>query len=222
MSFVQKYLSLLITTSVLSGLLVSPIAALERRLTEDIPAEELVKETMQFKEIGENKLLLMWYVPMEAMGAPAQNGLLIAVAKAEISPDGIFDFASENELERGLTVTYMNSETSRPQILKLTSINADLTQFIALIKPMISRIAGDIGQGMHFFVYGNVNASGQKIVSPYNPGRLEVSLSIGTTQRATSTLDLPLNSLFVPRLCPNGKPAHISWKYCPWDGTPLR
>jgi hypothetical protein len=35
-------------------------------------------------------------------------------------------------------------------------------------------------------------------------------------------LELPLDSLFVPRLCPNGKPAHVSWDYCPWSGKKLK
>jgi hypothetical protein len=37
----------------------------------------------------------------------------------------------------------------------------------------------------------------------------------------TVVLETPLNSLFVPRTCPNGKPAHVSWKFCPWGGERL-
>ncbi|MBW4643856.1 MAG: hypothetical protein KME23_12850 [Goleter apudmare HA4340-LM2] len=61
----------------------------------------------------------------------------------------------------------------------------------------------------------------RKIGSPYKSGKLNISFNGKGNQQIGSVVNLPLNSLFIPRLCPNGKPAHVSWKYCPWDGTPL-
>jgi hypothetical protein len=38
----------------------------------------------------------------------------------------------------------------------------------------------------------------------------------------TSRVGMPLDSLFKPRFCPNGKKAHISWEFCPWSGKKLK
>jgi hypothetical protein len=34
-------------------------------------------------------------------------------------------------------------------------------------------------------------------------------------------IEMPIDALFVQRMCPNGKPAHVSWVVCPWDGGKL-
>jgi hypothetical protein len=80
---------------------------------------------------------------------------------------------------------------------------------------------GRLGENLNFFVYEDQNKDG-RVISPYSPGALKVTLA----HKDGAALDpfvfeLPLDSLYVPRHCPNGKPAHVSWVVCPWDGTKL-
>ena len=37
----------------------------------------------------------------------------------------------------------------------------------------------------------------------------------------TARVELPINALFVPRLCSDGREAHVTWNYCPWTGERL-
>ena len=62
---------------------------------------------------------------------------------------------------------------------------------------------------------------GKRILDPYQPGGLQVDLKRKNNQPLQAKIEFPLNSLYVPRRCPNGKPAHVSWKFCPWTGAKL-
>ena len=56
----------------------------------------------------------------------------------------------------------------------------------------------------------------------YDNSRLRVKLLNSDGEvRNNMSIDMPLNELFIPRLCNNGKPAHVSWHYCPWGGERL-
>ena len=59
------------------------------------------------------------------------------------------------------------------------------------------------------------------MVDPYLQGLISVQIAKRNGDLMTADIEMPLNSLFVPRKCPNGKDAHISWKYCPWSGKLL-
>ncbi|WP_088242857.1 hypothetical protein [Calothrix rhizosoleniae] len=216
----SKSLSLAIATFTLFGLGAVPASAIERRSASEIPTEELVKETILFEQ-DSNSINMAWYLPLEQLGLPPQPVLVVAVVKAEIVPNGNFKFASEAEVQRGLKVTYTDSKGTSVKLASATK-SADVSRFLTEMKPFLSKFAGQLGKGMWFFTFKNVDSSGKKIVSPYEAGKLIISFDgkIDTT-KPNSVIEFPLNSLFVPRLCPNGKPAHISWKYCPWDGTPL-
>lgn len=215
----SKLVYLMLAAFTLIGLTATSIGALERRPIESIPIDELIKETMQMQTNGDS-INMAWYFPIEALGAPPQPVVIIAVIKAKMDSSDVFTFASEVEAQKGLKVTYTNSNGISTDLVPAPK-SADVSGFITEMKPFLSKFAGNLGAGMWLFAYQNVDSSGKNIVSPYEVGKLKISLG-GEGDRQNSTLiEFPLNSLFVPRLCPNGKPAHVSWKYCPWDGTPL-
>ena len=230
----MKFILALLT---LMGLFTTPINALERRPIESIPTQELTKETRGIKSNGDS-IKMAWYLLPEAYGLPPQPVVLIAVVKGKISPFGVFTFSSEIEIQKELKVTYTNSK-GIPTELVPVSKTADISNFVTVFKPFFSKIAGEFGEGMWFFTYKNIDNFGNQIVSPYEAGELKIDMGIpeeasnieagelkidmGIPEESSNIalINFPLNSLFVPRVCPGGKPAHISWKYCPWDGTPL-
>ncbi|WP_424101675.1 hypothetical protein [Moorena producens] len=229
---------LILALFTLMGLYTTPINALERRPIESIPTQELTKETMGIKSNGDS-LKMAWYLLPEAYGLPPQPVVLIAVVKAKMNPFGVTTFSSEIEAQRGLKVTYTNSK-GIPRELVPVPKTADISNFVTFFKPFFSNFAGEFGEGMWFFTYKNVDLFGNPIVSPYEAGELKIDMGIpeepsnieagelkidmGIPEESSNIalINFPLNSLFVPRVCPGGKPAHVSWKYCPWDGTPLR
>jgi hypothetical protein len=58
--------------------------------------------------------------------------------------------------------------------------------------------------------------------SPFDAGAVIVKFGGRAKRQDISlTIERPIDALLVPRLCANGKPAHVSWTYCPWDGKKL-
>ena len=80
---------------------------------------------------------------------------------------------------------------------------------------------GNLGKNMHFYVLNDKSKSFPRLLDPYRKGQINIQLSRKDDVLMTASIEMPLNSLFVPRKCPNGKDAHISWKYCPWTGKRL-
>jgi hypothetical protein len=215
-----KYLQGVIAMLTVFGLYLSPLRAAEKRSYPNIPFDELIKETIQYPELDGKTQSLVWWLPLEAYGTSSQSVILILVAKVQSSSLETFQFASESEIRRGLRVRYI-ALNGKSIVLEPAPRSAEINDLVLELKPFFAKFAGRFGNGLEFFTFRNVDSSGKKIVSPYEPGRLKISTNANTAKQSESSVELPLNSLFVPRLCPNGKPAHVTWRYCPWDGSPL-
>lgn len=219
----NKSLRLVIAAFTLFGLGAVPTSALEKRSASEIPMMELVQETMQVEQSSDSSMNMLWYLPLEALGLPPQPVLVIAIVKADIDVStGNTKFASEAEVQKGVKITYADVKGKSVSLAPAPK-SGDVSRLLTHMKPFLSKFAGPLGKGMWFLTFKNVDSSGKKIVSPYEAGKLMASFDgkVSTAKPKFFTVEFPLNSLFVPRLCPNGKPAHVSWKYCPWDGTPI-
>jgi hypothetical protein len=222
-------LSLGIAAFVLSGMGTGTVNAVERRKPQEIPANELLKET-QVANSMPHSVDFVWWIPSEYWDSTSsasasrvfRSVFIIAVVQADISPFGNFNFFSKPTIQRGLKVTYTDSNSNALVLKPTDKVSDNVSSFLMFIQPIITRTVGKFGENISFFVYNTLDSSGKRIASPYESGNLKISLSDKNgVQRSEKVIEFPLNSLFVPRICPNGKPAHISWKYCPWDGTRL-
>jgi hypothetical protein len=80
---------------------------------------------------------------------------------------------------------------------------------------------GNLGKNFHFYVLSDKRNSSHRLIDPYKKGLIEIQLMKNKDDLINAEIELPLNCLYVPRKCPNGKDAHISWSYCPWTGKKL-
>ena len=218
----HKYFQGLLSFFTVLGISLSPLQAIERRSSQNIRPDELVKEVFQINPLNDEALSLTWWLPFESFGLGHQSEILVIVAKVKPkrSNPADIEYASEAEIRQGLRVRY-TSPSGKSIPLKLVSRSGNMNDLILELRPFFSKFAGDFGNGLRFFTFNNIDASGKDIVSPYESGKLDIFLDSGTARQTESSIELPLNSLFVPRVCPNGKPANVTWKYCPWDGSPL-
>lgn len=92
---------------------------------------------------------------------------------------------------------------------------------LEMIKPVLGSAAGNLGLNMHFFVLDDNNTEKRRKMDPYQFGELNFQIGERNGELMKATLSLPLNSLYLPRKCPNGKDAHVTWEYCPWTGEKL-
>jgi hypothetical protein len=236
----KQFVSLMMAMVALSGLSGTTVDAIEQRSAQQIPIEELFNETYRF-DIASDSLGIAWWISwdywktaflqdkqispteIQSFESELRPVFMLAVVQANVSSEGNFDFFSEEKIQRGLKVTYINRDGKAITLKPIEKISPNLSLLQQSLRPMLSKAMGKFGQNVWLFVYSDVDSSGKRIVSPYEPGELRLSLADKNgVKRSQLVFEFPLNSLFVPRLCPNGKPAHISWKYCPWDGTNLK
>jgi hypothetical protein len=218
---------------------ISSSDALEKKDMAEIQSGDLIGETQLQILDSEDHMALIWWVPHEFWHVTYANteGLtetekenilnilkpysLLAVCQADVSNLGAFRFYGQVEVEDNLEMTYENSEGKKQEIKPLQNLDPDLEVMLGVFKPILSAAAGNMGENMHFFVLADYNSEDERILDPYESGKIMFLLWNRSGESIKSHMDLPLNSLYVPRKCPNGENAHVTWKYCPWTGKKL-
>jgi hypothetical protein len=188
---------------------------------------------------GEDNMNLVWWIPTEFwkslytrdynMSQEEINSYInllepytiVAVVQSDISIFGAFKFYSLDEVQAGLKVTFILNKGQTNELELVVEKSPDLEIVLETMKPMLSNAMGNFGENFHFFVFSDRSPSGKRIADPYSTGELIFDLKQSDGIKLTSKIETPLNCLYVPRKCPNGKPAHITWKYCPWTGEKL-
>ena len=149
--------------------------------------------------------------------------LNVVQADANFAYDIGLNFYSRSEIARNMRIVYTDAR-NRTHPLPILS-EGQLDPFVGVmagaLKDLFRDIAGPLGENMHFFVLKNETTLNPKLVDAYEEGTLSVRLKTRRGHVIRKSVVLPLNSLYVPRKCPNGKDAHISWKFCPWTGQRL-
>ena len=212
--------------------------ATEPKEMENVDLNTLIKET-QVSNSGDG-MSLVWWIPPEfwsvalsqdaSMSATEREQFLsilepyfmLGVVQGEMSSLGVTQFYDIERVRQNLSLSYENGDGEQIVLTPATEISSEVQMLQNMIKPMLEQMMGNMGQNFHFLTYEDLNSSGKRQVSPYEDGTIQIKLA-GNNNVANGdfAIALPLNSLYVPRICPNGEEAHISWEYCPWDGTKL-
>lgn len=227
---------LLLALAVLS--LASFAHAIDRKEITEVDLNALTVEG-QIMTGGANDLALVWWIPSEfwevsmrqeaavsdeqidqVMGV-LKNHSVLAVVQANVSPFGAFQFFEKDQIMEGLNVEVVRPDGEVETISHTEPSDPDLRIMLDQMRPILAQAMGSLGQNFYFFPLPDVDEDGNRLMSPYDAGTLRVGL-VNNNTPATAELELPLDSLFVPRLCPNGKPAHVSWDFCPWSGKKLK
>ncbi|MEM6458386.1 MAG: hypothetical protein AAF710_03235 [Planctomycetota bacterium] len=220
------------------GLLAAAAWAAEPKPITEVDTAALTQETQQTRDDG--RLDLIWYLPVEFWSAslrqdpnvPAPQAELIietlepffmvGVVQADVSPFGAFDYYRRAEVGKQLDVFFVDGAGKETALPVVDNPGPDVEMLLTQVTPVLTAAMGALGQNFHFFVFRDRDAEGKRIVSPYDLGELR----IGTAGRDGAApnafgFSLPLDTLHIPRVCPNGEPAHVSWNFCPWTGAKL-
>lgn len=184
---------------------------------------------------GDNHIALAWWIPNEfwksilsrnrAAGAlgemmlDAMSGIsLLAVVQTDITPFGLFNYYSKQEIEKNLRISFSNGEGKNLRLPPQKIVNSNLEGLLGFFKPILGAAMGNLGNNIHFYILNDKTDSSTRLLDPYLQGQIEITLLKRDKTDLTGIITLPLNSLFVSRKCPNGKEAHVSWEFCPWSG----
>ena len=145
---------------------------------------------------------------------------MLGVVAANVLPTGRFEFESRDSVLKNAHIEWSGSK-GRQRMVPLASLPDELRPLIQGVEPMMRATLGELGKNLHILVITD-DAPAGRAMSPYESGTLTVTMqSGGGSAREALVIETPADALFVPRLCPNGKPAHVTWKFCPWDGARL-
>ncbi len=188
---------------------------------------------------GDDHMALVWWIPHEFWQAVlAQDATtsevdkkstlhalrpvsLFAVVQADISSFGAFNFYSKQRIEENMIITFTDATGKKQRLMPVQAIDGDFEIIIGIFKPILGAAMGNLGNNFHFFVLNDLQLGGDRLIDPYRKGLIKVQLEKKNNGLMAAEVEMPLNSLFVPRKCPNGKDAHVSWNYCPWTGKRL-
>lgn len=213
----------------------SSFADVQRKPLAAVDIDEFTKQ-MQVVVTDTSTMTQAWWIPAEFWGAAfhrtnpafAEQALgqlkgygILAVIQADTTPFASLIFHKRDSVEKRLSVSYRNYSIAPISISQAKELPGSVQMLIDVLSPMFANTMGDLGKNMHLFVMNN-ELNGKRIIDPYQEGTVLVELAASkTTPSRNIAIEFPVDALFEPRYCPNGKPAHISWKFCPWSGKKL-
>lgn len=219
---------------------VNPSLAAERKPNKAIDVASISSDTyVTFKVPGDKHVALAWWIPIEywefilsrdaTTSESAKKAILdalsgfsvLAVVQADIAAHGDFKFYSKKEIKDNMTLSYSSPDGQIQRLSLVQSIDPFLEEVLVVLKPIVGAAMGKLGSNMHFYVLNDRAKSAPRLLDPYQNGQIGIQLASRDNLLIDASIEMPLNALFIPRKCPNGKDAHISWKYCPWSGTKL-
>lgn len=210
-------------------------ADVERKPLSAIDIDRFTSE-LQVVVSDANSMTQVWWIPAEfwasaftrtnptlaeqAMEKLGDYGIL-AVVQADITPLAAFVFHDRKNVASRMEVRFSSYASKPVKIEEAEELSDSVQMLLNVLTPMFANTMGELGKNMHLYVMDN-RKDGNLIVDPYQQGKVQVSLAgTKTTPEKHLSIELPVDALYEPRYCPNGKPAHISWKYCPWSGKKL-
>jgi hypothetical protein len=236
----SRFALLLSAVCGISLLLNSIAGAQERKPMAAIDTDGLTGDTQISAPCGSDHMNLIWAIPVEFWKAafasdpsmtPAQSAeiigaleeyVIIGIVQADIGDAGQFDFYSEDEVRGALNMSFTDADGKAREIVPTNQVGLEAQQLLAALKPMLSAAMGNMGQNLHFIVINDDAGESGRTWDPYAPGVLAVDLKTRAGKALEGRMEGPINALFVPRKCSNGKDAHVTWKFCPWTGEELK
>lgn len=229
-----------ITRIIVLTLLVTGALAAEKKPMKDVDTDAFTSDTLlTLKEAGDRHMAMVWWLPIEfwetilardttTSEIDKKNMLdtlsgisLVAAVQADISSFGAFNFYSKDEVEETLQVSYTDATGAKQILSVMKTVDPDVEMLLNIFKPILGSAMGNMGNNMHFYVFSDQSKSKGRVLDPYQTGIINIGLKKKNGAQMSGVIETPLNALFIPRKCPNGKEAHISWKYCPWTGSAL-
>jgi len=154
-----------------------------------VDLQELVKETQQSHDV-DNKITFVWWIPQEYweaslasnpnMGAKERADFLsaldayqiVAVAYVAAGLSGFTEASAEPEL---LAHVHLSADGKPLDPVPEDKIATGAKTILAALKPLLSGMIGQLGQGMHFIVYPGRDGA-KRLADPNKPGAFQFSV----------------------------------------------
>jgi hypothetical protein len=217
-------------------LLAANLNAAEKRAMADVDSGILTQELQRTS--NQEGIVVAWWMPAEFWAVALGNEqsltagqveevmkvlrqyTFVAVVDGEVGGAAV-DFQDRNAVAKALTVEVVDGAGKSRKVVPVDPVPEDVKPLLTVLVPAMGAAMGNLGRNLHFFVFKD-QVDDVRVFSPFDAGAVVVKLN-GRARRTDVSLSIerPIDSLLVPRMCANGKPAHVSWNFCPWDGKKL-
>lgn len=142
------------------------------------------------------------------------KSLFFAVSGKMNSTTHTFDAKEESYLRSNISVTF-NGKVYKP--MTEAKLSEEMKMLNDYIKPVFSRMLGDMGSGLTLFFFDVNDGNGQNLLNPYSDTDFSVKLC-----NVNHTLHLPLPCLYSDSKCANdGELFPANYEFCPYHGSKL-
>jgi hypothetical protein len=141
---------------------------------------------------------------------------VFAVVDGKIGNFGGITFTPESSIRSSIQLIDAQKKSYPP--FSMQKIDADMKNFLSMMKPVLANMLGPMGQNMHFFLFPAKNSAGKDIAHATKEGTFSVKFDNRDYKFRT-----PLGSLLPQKVCPvDGEKMSGAWKFCPWHGVELK
>lgn len=198
-----------------------------------IDISALIQETQRMSQSAK-EMTLVWWVPEEFWRVSFERDpnitatqteeflkilrryMLIIAIDGKVGAFGGITYKPKTTIENDIQVIDRQGTYYRP--FSDENMDADIKNFLLMIKPILANMLGPIGENMHFFLFPPKNEKGEDIAVAKREGTFSVKLD-----KREFKWRLPLGSLLPPKVCPvDGEKLNGAWKFCPWHGVELK
>lgn len=140
--------------------------------------------------------------------------ILLAISGKANTSTAQFVSKEESYVRSNLSIQF-NGKTYKP--LSESKLSAELNMLNERMRPLFSKMFGDLGLGMTMFFFDITDKDGTNLIDPYSNSDFTVSLD-----NVKHTFHLPLPSLYTDAKCPNDNELFpANYEYCPYHGSKL-
>jgi hypothetical protein len=212
--------------------LVASVVAGQVGGSKKIKVQSLIRETQKTSD-RTDEMTIVWWIPEQFWASsfaqapgmtPAQaeaclkvirQYAMVAVVDGKIGPFAGITFKSEAQIRASTRILDSQNKAYAP--LTEDEVDADTRNMLQMLKPMLARMLGPVGQNMHFLLFPAKTKAGVPIADPKSKGHFRVRLG-----QRDFRWRLPLDALLPARTCTGCKEeCKGSWNFCPWCGGKL-
>lgn len=153
---------------------------------------------------------------VDQLVATFEDYIFVCGLDVTIHNNGTASFTDEAVLRESLSLVDDKSKTYLP--LENDQIAPDAVALMESIKPMFRQMLGQMGDGMHFYLFKVQDENGNNTIDEYKEGSFTVKHS-----NKEFTYTLPLVTLMPSKKCPvDNAEMKGNWTYCPFHGNLLK
>ncbi|MET2986128.1 hypothetical protein [Aureibaculum conchae] len=151
---------------------------------------------------------------IEKIESTFDDYMVLCLADIEVNGDNL-TYTSKSDLEKTATIIDKNKKSYTP--LSDEVIPHETNEILKSIKPMFAQMFGQLGKGMHFFLFKVKYENNENIINEFKEGEFIVKHS-GKEFKWT----LPLPALLPNKYCPiDNEEMKGNWVFCPFHGEKL-